>query len=77
MLFSATQDEGYLEQYNALWKYSWQHMVDHKYGAWFRVLQRDNSKYSTQKSAAGAKCDYHTLGACFEVLRTLGNTRSK
>tara|TARA_R110002124_G_scaffold31397_1_gene106393 strand:+ start:634 stop:1821 length:1188 start_codon:yes stop_codon:yes gene_type:complete len=77
MLFSVTKDEQYLTQYNALWDYSWQQMVDHQYGAWFRVLQRDNSKYSEQKSAAGAKCDYHTLGACFEVLRTLGNTRLK
>ncbi len=77
MLFSVTQDEQYLTQYNALWDYSWEHMIDHQYGAWFRVLHRDNSKYSEQKSAAGAKCDYHTLGACFEVLRTIGNTRLK
>ena len=34
-------------------------------------LDRDNSKITNEKSAAGAKCDYHTLGACFEVLRVL------
>jgi len=81
MLYQATDEQQYLEQYNALWQYSWSHMVDHKHGAWFRVLKHDNSKYSNQKSAAGAKCDYHTLGACFEVLRVLGdsslNTRVK
>jgi mannose/cellobiose epimerase-like protein (N-acyl-D-glucosamine 2-epimerase family) len=74
MLHKETNDAKYLEQYNALWQYSWEHMVDHKYGAWFRVLKHDNSKYSNEKSAAGAKCDYHTLGACFEVLRVLGDS---
>jgi mannose/cellobiose epimerase-like protein (N-acyl-D-glucosamine 2-epimerase family) len=76
MLYQATKEPQYLEQYSALWQYSWQHMVDHQYGAWFRVLKRDNSKYSNEKSAAGAKCDYHTLGACFEVLRVLESTNS-
>ncbi|MBT1064538.1 AGE family epimerase/isomerase [Bowmanella sp. Y26] len=77
MLYKVTGDNNYLEQYQALWEYSWKHMVDHQYGAWFRVLKRNNSKYSNQKSAAGAKCDYHTLGACFEVLRDLGVTALK
>lgn len=72
MLYKATGEQQFLDAYHALWQYSWQHMIDHKYGAWFRVLHRDNSKYSDEKSAAGAKCDYHTLGACFEVLKTLG-----
>ncbi|OKY26557.1 AGE family epimerase/isomerase [Thalassotalea sp. PP2-459] len=73
MLYQVTKDKKYLEQYNALWQYSWQHMVDHQHGAWFRILKHNNTKYSDQKSAAGAKCDYHTLGACFEVLRVLGD----
>jgi len=76
MLYQATNEAQYLEQYNALWQYSWDHMVDHKHGAWFRVLKRNNNKYSNEKSAAGAKCDYHTLGACFEVLRVLASTNS-
>ncbi len=76
MLYQVTNDPKYLEQYNALWQYSWDHMVDHEHGAWFRVLKRNNSKYSNEKSAAGAKCDYHTLGACFEVLRVLVSTNA-
>jgi len=74
MLYDVTADEKYLAQYQELWQYSWDHFVDHQHGAWFRVLRRDNSKYSNQKSCAGAKCDYHTLGACFETLRVLGLT---
>ncbi|GGO64410.1 AGE family epimerase/isomerase [Bowmanella pacifica] len=71
MLYKLTGQEKYAEQYRLLWQYSDEHMVDHQYGAWFRVLRKDNSKYSNEKSAAGAKCDYHTLLACFEVLHTL------
>ena len=73
MLYKKTGETKYLEQYNALWGYAWEHMIDHEYGAWYRVLKRNNEKYSNEKSAAGAKCDYHTLGACFEVLRVIGS----
>ncbi|WP_109124151.1 AGE family epimerase/isomerase [Dyella sp. C11] len=53
--------------YEKLWAYSWEHFVDHKYGAWFRILTRDNRKYDDEKSPAG-KTDYHTMGACYEVI---------
>ena len=71
LLYKATNDEKYLEAYQRLWKYSWEHMVDHTHGAWFRVLEQNNTKYSNEKSAAGAKCDYHTLCACLEVLNSI------
>ena len=56
-----------LERIRAIWSYSWAHFVDHKYGAWYRILTRDNRQYSDEKSPAG-KVDYHTMGACYEVL---------
>ncbi len=72
MLYIGCNDEKYLERYQQLWQYSWQHFVDHEQGAWFWLLKHDNSKYSNQKSVSGAKCDFHTIGACFKVLTTLG-----
>ena len=60
----------YWDWYQRLWAYSWEHMVDHRYGAWYRILDRKNVKYSDEKSPAG-KVDYHTMGACYEVLRVL------
>ncbi len=60
----------YDDWYEQLWRYSWEHMVDHQYGAWYRILTRDNRKYSDEKSPAG-KTDYHTMGACYEVLALL------
>ena len=71
LLYQATGDNQYLNAYEALWRYSWEHFVDHQYGAWYRLLYRDNRRVSDRKSEAGAKCDYHTLGACAEVLRVL------
>ena len=27
----------YQDIYNEIWSYCWKHMIDHKYGAWFRI----------------------------------------
>ena len=50
--------------------YSWNHMIDQKYGAWYRILDSNNNKYDDLKSPAG-KVDYHTMGACYEVMNVL------
>ncbi|MDK2596590.1 AGE family epimerase/isomerase [Pseudoalteromonas obscura] len=68
LLAIETNDEKYWQWYDKIWQYSWQHMIDHKYGAWYRILTQDNRSYSDEKSPAG-KTDYHTMGACYEVLR--------
>jgi mannose/cellobiose epimerase-like protein (N-acyl-D-glucosamine 2-epimerase family) len=68
LLQLATGDDRYGEWYDRIWQYSWDHMIDHHHGAWFRILTRDNRKYDDLKSPAG-KTDYHTMGACYEVLR--------
>ncbi len=64
-----TGDQEYGEWYDRIWQYAWDHMIDHEHGAWYRVLTRDNQKYGDEKSTAGGKCDYHTIGACWDVLR--------
>jgi len=70
LLFEGTGEKKYDEWYQRIWAYSWEHFVDHKYGAWYRILHRDNSKYDDEKSPAG-KTDYHTMGACYEVMASL------
>lgn len=71
LLHARTGDAGYAAWYDKLWAYSWQHFVDHEYGAWYRILTVDNRKYSDEKSPAG-KVDYHTMGACHELLQLYG-----
>jgi mannose/cellobiose epimerase-like protein (N-acyl-D-glucosamine 2-epimerase family) len=70
LLHARTGDAKYDEWYQKLWAYSWEHFVDHKYGAWYRILTRDNRKYDDEKSPAG-KVDYHTMGACYEVMELI------
>ena len=70
VLANRTGDDYYWEWYERIWEFSWKHMVDHEYGAWFRILDSKNKKYDNLKSPAG-KVDYHTMGACYEVLNTI------
>ena len=64
-------DERYWQWYDRLWAYAWEHFVDHEHGAWYRILSPSNQKLTDEKSPAG-KTDYHTMGACQDVLAALG-----
>ena len=70
LLANRTQENRFWDWYNRIWDFSWNHMVDHEYGAWFRILDGNSKKYDNLKSPAG-KTDYHTMGACFEVLNII------
>ena len=70
LLAKRTKNNAYWDWYERIWSYSWKHMIDHNYGAWFRILDRNNDKYDNMKSPAG-KTDYHTMGACYEVLNSI------
>lgn len=70
MLAQRTGNEEYWVWYERLWAYSWTHFVDHEYGAWYRILDRENRKLSDEKSPAG-KVDYHTMGACYDIVAAL------
>jgi mannose/cellobiose epimerase-like protein (N-acyl-D-glucosamine 2-epimerase family) len=67
LLHARTGAAAYDDWYGKLWAYAWQHFVDHRYGAWYRILTRDNRRHDDEKSPAG-KTDYHTMGACHELL---------
>jgi mannose/cellobiose epimerase-like protein (N-acyl-D-glucosamine 2-epimerase family) len=71
LLALRTGDGAYWAWYERVWAYSWAHMIDHQHGAWYRIRTPDNRAYSDEKSPAG-KTDYHTMGACYDVLRGLG-----
>ncbi|WP_021032826.1 AGE family epimerase/isomerase [Pseudoalteromonas rubra] len=68
LLAQATGEDRYWQWYDKIWQYCWDNMIDHEHGAWYRILDSRNEKYSNEKSPAG-KTDYHTMGACYEVLR--------
>ena len=70
LLAQRTNDKYYWDWYDRIWSFSWEYMIDHKYGAWYRILDLNNNKYDDLKSPAG-KVDYHTMGACYEVMNVL------
>lgn len=66
-LYRLTGEESFLHDYRRIWQWSWEHLIDHVHGAWFRVRNRDGSAIDDRKSPLG-KTDYHTMGACWDVL---------
>jgi mannose/cellobiose epimerase-like protein (N-acyl-D-glucosamine 2-epimerase family) len=70
-LWRATGEQRYLTQYQHTWSWAWAHLVDHQHGAWFRIVDAQGAKLEDTKSPAG-KVDYHTMGACWDVLRVGG-----
>jgi mannose/cellobiose epimerase-like protein (N-acyl-D-glucosamine 2-epimerase family) len=67
LLAMRTGDARYWDRYDQLWAYAWKYFVDRQYGAWYRILDRENRKHNDEKSPAG-KTDYHTMGACYDLL---------
>jgi mannose/cellobiose epimerase-like protein (N-acyl-D-glucosamine 2-epimerase family) len=70
VLAERTHEGHYWDWYDRLWTYAWEHFVDHRHGAWFRILTPDNRKLTDEKSPAG-KVDYHNMGACYEAMAAL------
>jgi mannose/cellobiose epimerase-like protein (N-acyl-D-glucosamine 2-epimerase family) len=67
-----TADAAYWTWYERVWAYAWAHFVDHRDGAWYRILGPDNRRLDDEKSPAG-KTDYHTMGACHDVLDAIAD----
>lgn len=70
LLASRTGEARYWECYDRIWSYAWRCFVDHRHGAWYRILRPDNTRPDNRKTYSN-KADYHTMGACHEVLREL------
>ena len=62
----------YWEVYEHLWAYSMAHLIDVERGGWYRILQRDNTRYGPEKPPHGKTDFYHPLGAYLESLHAVG-----
>jgi len=69
-LYKISHKQRYLDDYMRIWEWSWKHLVDHQQGAWFRIRTREGNAIDDLKSPPG-KTDYHTMGACWDVIETL------
>ncbi|CAM5762410.1 mannose-6-phosphate isomerase [Labrys miyagiensis] len=71
-LAERTGEARFWQDYDSLWAYSWKHQIDQYYGCWYRITTPDGRRYDDLKSPPG-KTDYHPFGACYEILRVMGN----
>ncbi len=69
-----TGKERYWQDYDALWTFSWNHMIDREGACWYRICSPAGKPLSNIKSPA-AKTDYHPFGACYEILRVTGHLK--
>ncbi|SDM55048.1 Mannose or cellobiose epimerase, N-acyl-D-glucosamine 2-epimerase family [Fictibacillus solisalsi] len=58
------------EWYGSVLDYASKNFIDHEHGGWYKLLNRENQKYSNTKSRA-PKTDYHPAAAFYEILKTL------
>ena len=70
LLALRTGDDKYWDWYDKAWAFSDRYFVDHKYGAWYRILNVENQQYDDLKSPP-SKTDYHPLAACYETLEAI------
>src|SRR3546814_4050495 len=50
LLHARTGAAAYDDWYGKLWTYAWQHFVDHRHGAWYRILNRSEEHTSELQS---------------------------
>ena len=70
-LYQRTEAKRYQADYHRLWQWSWDHLIDHQYGGWYRITSQEGNWIEPYKSPAG-KVDYHTMGACWDILSVMG-----
>jgi mannose/cellobiose epimerase-like protein (N-acyl-D-glucosamine 2-epimerase family) len=70
-LYQRTLLARYQADYHRLWQWSWDHLIDHHNGGWYRITSQEGNCIEPYKSPAG-KVDYHTMGACWDILSVLG-----
>ncbi|HEY5801266.1 MAG TPA: AGE family epimerase/isomerase, partial [Burkholderiaceae bacterium] len=72
LLGQRTGDVRYWDWYDKTWRYSWDHMIDHQYGGWHRILRNDNHRYGLARPPHGKTDFYHPMGAILESLTANG-----
>ncbi|MCO4836719.1 MAG: AGE family epimerase/isomerase [Oceanospirillaceae bacterium] len=69
MLSKHYPDGPYLDYLQRLGAYCESHFIEPTSRVWRRVLNADNQPKDQWVALPGAKCDYHSIGACYDLLR--------
>ncbi|WP_458118693.1 AGE family epimerase/isomerase [Paenibacillus sp. Z6-24] len=65
----------YLEFYDRLFAYCWDHLIDREHGGWYQQLSVDNHKQSNIKSPP-PKADYHPVTNCITAIQSFAGSQS-
>lgn len=68
-LMADNKDRWYMQSFDELAAYIENHFIVSGETVWRRRLRRDNQHQEKWIAEPGAKCDYHNLGACYDILR--------
>ena len=71
LLADRTGNDGYWDWYDQIWSYSENHLVNENLGIWYRLLDAGNELAPNIDKTPRVKTDYHTVGACYETIKTL------
>ncbi|MDT3428115.1 mannose/cellobiose epimerase-like protein (N-acyl-D-glucosamine 2-epimerase family) [Paenibacillus forsythiae] len=72
LLAAATGRPEYRKFYLDMFAYCWTYLVDHRFGAWYQILDACNRKYSNIKSPP-PKTDYHPITNCLTAISAWEN----
>lgn len=67
LLAAKTADSFYWDIYDTLCQYASEHLMDHKNGGWYELLNRQNEPYSEVKTSP-PKTDYHPVAAYYQTI---------
>lgn len=73
-VLAETIDPKYWELYDRLWEYCWPRFIDHERGGWYAALSPEGTHRTDMDRGPAGMNDYHSLGACYEVLNLLRAT---
>ncbi|MGN7481482.1 AGE family epimerase/isomerase [Priestia megaterium] len=70
LLATKTGKHEYWDYCNQLVTYSSEYLIDHEHGGWYKLLNRENKRYSNVKSSP-PKTDYHPVAAFYQAILAL------
>ncbi len=70
-LMKYLDNQAYQAPFAELANYIEAHFVVPNEHIWYRLLNRQNQAVDQWIALPGAKCDYHNVGACYDILRSL------
>jgi mannobiose 2-epimerase len=74
--YQITKDQKYLQEFEKLWEFIKNNIIDKKNGEWFRMVRKDGTICKIDPKVSFWKCPYHNSRALIEVIKRLQTIQS-